>query len=297
MLNKIIFCLVFTGSVAQAQQILKPDANTRVCGANNVQDLSQYLTRPPGPKPKQTIENVCKLIGVSAPNFTILATSDVRVPNALALISDGTRYILYNSKFIATIDENENTYYPSLTLLAHEIGHHVNGHSLKKCQSMSCQQAELEADQFAGCALQHAKATELDIPTAVDWMSPQGDAEHPSRATRQKAVQDGFKGCNTVTKPCEKSKTGKIEFRNKTNKPIEVSVLDGNGNKIYFTTIEVNGKGMLSVPAGVTRFKINKESSLWINQNDPTHGPMMYYKDETHQVVQCAENPPPIDIR
>lgn len=295
MLNKIIFCLLLTGSVAQAQQTLKPDPNTRVCGSVSVLALEgkDYRVTPAGLKQKQMIEKVCKLIWGSAVNFTILATADV--PNAIALISNGQRYILYNYKFINQLDENQDqdVYLANLCLLAHEMGHHVHGHALTQCQGTACQKDELDADAFAGCALLRAQAAETDLERATQWMSPQGDAEHPPRTTRQAMVRQGYLNCKTTPRDCEKNRNGEIWFRNKTGKAIEV-ILENDSN--IKTTIEVNGTGVLMVPAGTNRFRINRESALWHDANNPTRGTMMRYKDETHRVVQCAENPPPIDI-
>jgi hypothetical protein len=292
MFNKIVWSLLLVSSMAQAQQLIKPDGKTRVCAAVGTSTLTEYKVREAGPKPKKIIGSVLKLLGVNADRFMILATNDI--DNAIALVSDGKRYILYNPNFIGSIDENEPTYYPSLCLLAHEIGHHVNLDGLTDCEGNGCRAEELAADKFAGCALLRAQASELDLKGATSWMSPNGDTEHPPRAARQQKVQEGYQECIGETKPCTQKRTGEIWFRNKTGKAIEV-ILESDSN--IKTTIEPNGTGLLTVPAGSNRFRINRESAMWHDANNPTRGTMMRYKDETHRVVQCAENPPPIDIR
>jgi hypothetical protein len=292
MFNKIVWSLLLISSTAQAQQLLKPDRKTRVCAAVGTSTLSEYNVREAGPKPKKIIGGVLKLLGVNPEKFMILATNDI--DNAIALVSGGKRYILYKPDFIASIDENEPTYYPSLGLLAHEIGHHVNLDGLTDCEGDGCRAEELAADKFAGCALLRAQAAESDLKGATDWMSPNGDAEHPPRAVRQQKVREGYQECIGETKPCNKKRTGEIRFRNNTGKAIEV-ILENDTN--IRTTIEPNETGVLTVPAGANRFRINRESALWHDANNPTRGTMMRYKDETHQVLQCAENPPPIEIR
>jgi hypothetical protein len=75
----------------------------------------------------------------------------VNVPNAAAIVYQGKRYILYNPSFIAAMDKAAGTPWASVAVLAHEIGHHLNGHTLDGKGSPPA--IELEADEFSGFAL------------------------------------------------------------------------------------------------------------------------------------------------
>ncbi|MEZ4633330.1 MAG: M48 family metalloprotease [Deinococcales bacterium] len=50
--------------------------------------------------------------------------------NAAAVIRDRQRYILYNQTWMAAIDREGNTDWEAVSILAHEIGHHLSGHTL-----------------------------------------------------------------------------------------------------------------------------------------------------------------------
>jgi len=97
--------------------------------------------------PTDTIKGLCedilKATGTEQ-NFQILAAN---VPSATAIIdSNGIRYLLYSRKHFIT---NEDQAY-QITVLAHEIAHHANKHTL---QSERRETEEIEADEFTGFAL------------------------------------------------------------------------------------------------------------------------------------------------
>jgi hypothetical protein len=86
-------------------------------------------------------------------NFKLVAGD---VPNAAAVIllnpstKEPERYIIYNQTFMYNIEKRIN-YWASVSILAHEIGHHLNGHSLMPGGSRPS--LELEADKFSGFVL------------------------------------------------------------------------------------------------------------------------------------------------
>lgn len=75
--------------------------------------------------------------------------------------------------------------------MAHEIGHHLSGHTLDGLGSRP--KKELEADRFSGFILQKMGAT-LDQATAtVNTFSEEGSRTHPGRSARVAAVTNGWK--------------------------------------------------------------------------------------------------------
>ena len=94
-------------------------------------------------------------------NFVLTPCSEIN--NAAATSYKGIRYILYDKEFMRLINSRTNDW-ASLAILAHEVGHHINGHAL---DILLCMQAdvveakslankreqELEADEFAGFVL------------------------------------------------------------------------------------------------------------------------------------------------
>lgn len=68
------------------------------------------------------------------------------VPNAAAITEGSQRYILYNQNFIREIPTVTESEWAATSILAHEVGHHLNGHTLDGRGSRPT--IELEADYF-----------------------------------------------------------------------------------------------------------------------------------------------------
>lgn len=122
--------------------------------------------------------------------FKMAATS--RVPNALALIHDynNERLILYNPQFMRGLRDRTSTSWSMISVLAHEIGHHLWGHTLTR--SPNRRDLELEADFFSGDMLYKMGATLEEATAAYRSFSPAGSASHPGRDQRVQAASDGW---------------------------------------------------------------------------------------------------------
>ncbi|WP_390886604.1 M48 family metalloprotease [Lacinutrix neustonica] len=76
-------------------------------------------------------------------NFKIYRAN---INNAVATIINDERYILYDSKLLDLANNQTASFWSSISILAHEIGHHLSGHTLN--QMTDNHTAELEADKF-----------------------------------------------------------------------------------------------------------------------------------------------------
>lgn len=122
------------------------------------------------------------------PNFEVRKAN---VLNIEASITRRKRYILYNPEFMEKIDRLSDDKWNSMALLAHEVGHHLNGHTIKKRGSHHA--AELEADEFAGFVLARLGATLEQAQKVMLYIaSEHGSRTHPSRDLRMKAIQKGW---------------------------------------------------------------------------------------------------------
>ncbi|RYY50596.1 MAG: hypothetical protein EOO06_03310 [Chitinophagaceae bacterium] len=122
-------------------------------------------------------------------NFS-LAASDV--DNAAAVIVGRQRYILYNQRFMEQVLQRTKSKYGSLSILAHEIGHHLSGHTL--LNSGSRYDLELEADRFSGFVLAKMGATLDEACVAMDnYGSDAASQTHPAKRTRIAAITNGWK--------------------------------------------------------------------------------------------------------
>src|SRR6185312_2225684 len=76
-------------------------------------------------------------------------------------------------------------------ILAHEIGHHLDGHT--EAGLKSCPAIELEADQFAGFVLGKMGATLQQSQLAMYYISTIASSKtHPGRYDRLAAIEKGW---------------------------------------------------------------------------------------------------------
>jgi hypothetical protein len=140
---------------------------------------------------ESALKKILKLTGLPA-NFKLRSAS---VDNACAVIKcdnqgNCDRYILYNQEFMETIKDETSTHYSELAILAHEIAHHLSGHTLSN--KGSNYDSELEADQFAGFILYKLGATLEQTKVAFKLLPIKGSVSHPPRSARLAAVTNGW---------------------------------------------------------------------------------------------------------
>jgi len=118
-----------------------------------------------------------------------LKSANVR--NIEASVSHHKRYILYNPTFVTWINQSTNDKWGVMALLAHEVGHHLNGHTMNKRGSNP--EAELEADEFAGFVLHKLGASLTQSQEVMLYIaSTSTSATHPARYLRMEAIEKGW---------------------------------------------------------------------------------------------------------
>lgn len=126
-------------------------------------------------------------------NFEVHAAG---VPNAAAIIRGDTRYVLYNQYFVQNTKQSTGSSWAPISIMAHEVGHHLNGHTLDNRGSRP--KTELEADYYSGFILQRMGSTLESARVAMNKLgSSQGSASHPPKHDRLAAIASGW------TKACE----------------------------------------------------------------------------------------------
>jgi hypothetical protein len=132
-------------------------------------------------------------------NFVIRAGG---VPNAAATIRGTDRYILYEPYFMRNVRAQTGTKWAAISIMAHEVGHHLNGHTLTPGGSRP--KSELEADYFSGFVLQRMGASLDDARMAMKTIgSPVASETHPAKHDRLVAITQGW------SKACEKDSSCK----------------------------------------------------------------------------------------
>lgn len=147
---------------------------------------------------KQVVAEIMKYTGLPA-NFVVV---EGKVPNAAAVIMQGPdkvprRVIAYNPAFMGeVIQATKSNNWAPVSIMAHEIGHHLSGHTIVPGGSQP--PIELESDKFSGFVLYKMGAPLADAQRAIATLIPEKDGEtHPGRKKRLAAIASGW------TEACE----------------------------------------------------------------------------------------------
>lgn len=125
------------------------------------------------------------------------------VPNASAAIMGEQRYILLNPNFMEQMKVEAGTNWATVAVLAHEIGHHLSGHTLDRLGSRP--DKELEADQYSGYVLNLMGATLKEAQSAMRVLAdPTAVTTHPKRIDRLKAIENGWRLAGQNKQPASK---------------------------------------------------------------------------------------------
>lgn len=137
---------------------------------------------------ESALGSIMKYTGLPT-NFLLVAAD---VDNAAAAIYNNKRYILYNQRFMEEVGKKTKSKFGALSILSHEVGHHLSGHTLFEAEARP--ELELEADRFSGFILAKMGASVEDACIAMEiYGSSVASSTHPSKKTRIAAVVNGWK--------------------------------------------------------------------------------------------------------
>lgn len=141
---------------------------------------------------RDVLREITDVVGLK-PRFELLATTQVQ--NAAAVVYGGKRYLLYNPQFVGAVNRAGRTDWAGISILAHEMGHHLNGHTLRAGGSNPAD--ELEADEFSGFVLRKMGAGLAEAQAAMAVVSDdEASPTHPGRSTRLASIGEGWQRAN-----------------------------------------------------------------------------------------------------
>ena len=204
---------------------------------------------------ENALDKILTTIGAKR-NFIISHCSEIE--NAVAVSYKGLRYILYDKAFLNKLNFQSNNWF-GMNVLAHEVGHHLNGHSVdilltlgKVVEPKSLEKRrkqELEADEFAAFVLAKLGASLDDVKQSIALISNDGDdsfSTHPSRDKRLSAIVTGY------NKAIGQGKSTNFDYRktlnDKTfdseifNVDYEIEKIDLNRANTYVNSAVTNNK-------------------------------------------------------
>ena len=154
--------------------------------------------------------------------------------NCFATVIEGQPYIIYDRDFLNRVEETTQTDWGAVSILAHEIGHHANFHTIDGTGSRP--EKEMEADYFSGFWLHEMGASLEQSEEAIKHF--QGEfvtTTHPPRSQRLMAIENGWRAADKLH-----PSNGKYspQQRTQVNQPIGLpaSTVPTNNRTVTMTT-------------------------------------------------------------
>jgi hypothetical protein len=113
------------------------------------------------------------------------------INNAYATMVNQVRWIVYDNDFLENLDAYAATKWASISVMAHEMGHHYFNHVLKNQGSTI--PSEIEADKFSGYVMNRLGATmEQSLAAMQKIGTDRASSTHPAKSDRLIAIKGGW---------------------------------------------------------------------------------------------------------
>ncbi len=194
-LKLVLSALVFSTVITTHAQ------DVRMCGfvgyqtveeVNSACDYQNAQSGGDSSAATQVVDDILAKTGLIR-NFKVQQCNDINNALAVTMPNDGgmDRYILFDNAFFDKVSSTTGSDWGSTSILAHEIGHHLNGHTLNGTGSNHA--IELEADVFSGFVLARMGCSLEDAQAAISKILPdEGSSTHPAKQDRLEAIAKGW---------------------------------------------------------------------------------------------------------
>jgi tetratricopeptide (TPR) repeat protein len=138
------------------------------------------------------IDDIVAKVGLQA-RFEVKALKNYNNCSALCVKNETgeTRVLQFDRDFLEQYEKITADKWFVVGVVAHEIAHHLNGHSLDGVGSRP--NKEMEADEFAGFVMQKLGATLSESQNIFSFLNEtEGPPTHPIKSKRYKAVKRGW---------------------------------------------------------------------------------------------------------
>lgn len=137
---------------------------------------------------EKVVDQILRPIGLLR-NFKVVECSNTA--NCFATVLKGQRFIVYDAAFMENIEEETETNWSAISIMAHEIGHHLQGHTIDGQGGQP--QKELEADKFSGFVLHQLGASLDESLVAVRALgNERATPTHPAKPVRIESIRKGW---------------------------------------------------------------------------------------------------------
>ncbi|MFI5164036.1 MAG: hypothetical protein ACHQHP_02190 [Bacteroidia bacterium] len=143
---------------------------------------------------EDAVTQIVKYTGLPQ-NFQIVENPNIST--AIAYIKKKQRYIAYNPQFMLRVKDRTKSDWGAVSVLAHEIGHHLSGNTLIKGKNNL--QEELDADKFSGFIMYKMGASLEEAKSVINLVELNSNPEtHPPKIQRLIAITQGWLDANTL---------------------------------------------------------------------------------------------------
>ncbi len=151
-------------------------------------EICNYLSFTSNRHAERVVERILQPVGLQR-NFVVVECPNTE--NCFATVVDGKRFIIYDGNFMKKIQDLTNTDWSAISIVAHEIGHHLQGHTIDGMGSRP--EKELEADRFSGFVLHQLGASLPESLIAIRTLSSEENTDsHPGRQIRVDWISKGW---------------------------------------------------------------------------------------------------------
>lgn len=267
----IIYCLLISVIAAHAQKktsikpVVQKDTRHKVSFACNF--FGNSTNYEPVPASEVSDENAEKWMN----ELVTRITSVVGLRNRFRLVAlqnfnncaavcfnnetGQERFIQFDRQFLENFQKRTNNKWFVTGVLAHELGHHFNGHSLDGIGSRP--DKEIEADEFAGFILQKLGAKETEAESIFSFLNEtDGPPTHPIKSKRYAAVSRGWNSAagnsiwvsllleNDADKK-EIAYEALMNARNTSNPTLQLELINKALNKVPAYAEAISEKGLV----------------------------------------------------
>lgn len=179
-------------------------------------------------KAKYAVGKIMRYTGL--PQNFIIISEDIRT--AIAYIKNKERYIAYNDQFITRITDSTETDWAATSILAHEIAHHLAGHTINPKKGSPGD--ELEADIFSGFILYRMGANLDQALAAMTEFKPDTtNPRYPSKQARLLAIRSGWEEAKKLTNTAAINENGKLSKAERKEELLFRMTFNGDKNNYY----------------------------------------------------------------
>ena len=157
-------------------------------GSFDPKRICQFNTFMSNKQAEEAVDRILKPIGLNR-NFMIVECP--MTENCFATTLNGVRYIVYDKMFLQRVDNRTKNDWSAISIMAHELGHHLQGHTIDGKGSRP--EKELEADKFSGFIMYQMGSSLEQAQAAIKLLqTEEGTFTHPPRKARLAAIEKGW---------------------------------------------------------------------------------------------------------